>query len=248
MSLAVVIITYNEERNIAAAIDSARQVTDEIIVIDSGSADRTADIAAQAGAKVFIRVWNDDFAAQRNFAADKTAADWLFHLDADERVSPELAKNIKQAVAKEQKSVFSQRRVNYVLGKIMRFGAMRPDTVTRLYPRGAAFWQGALHEKLVSELPRAGLSGPLYHHTYDNWELFFNKVNKYTTIWAETARAKGKKTSLAAAVGHGLFAFGKGYLLQLGFLGGWPGFIVCYMHALYTMAKYLKLWQLQAKG
>ncbi|MDR2006988.1 MAG: glycosyltransferase family 2 protein [Acidaminococcales bacterium] len=247
MNLAVVILTFNEERHIGETIASARQAADEIIVVDSGSTDRTVEIARAAGAKVFFRSWDDDFAAQRNFAGDKTDADFLFHLDADERISKELAASLKALAAENRQKIFVFRRVNKVFGKTIKYGAMRPDRVKRLYPRGKAVWEGKVHENLSSALPTEAAKGDICHYTYENWELFLNKVNKYTTIWAQSARARGKKTSLAAAFGHGFFAFCKDFFLKLGFLAGIPGFITCYMHSLYTMTKYLKLLQLQGK-
>jgi glycosyltransferase involved in cell wall biosynthesis len=248
MNLAVIILTFNEERHIEKTIASARQVADEIIVVDSGSKDRTVELAEKNGAKVFFRAWDDDFAAQRNFGAEQAAAGFVLHLDADERISPELAAAVKQAVGGKEQKIFSFYRKNLVFGHLCKYGEMKPDIVKRLYPRTGAQWEGKVHESLRSGLPTAMCKGALYHHTYEDWELFLNKVNKYTTIWARSAKEKGKRTSLAAAVGHGFFAFFKGFVLKGGFLGGLPVLVTCYMHALYTMMKYLKLLQMQGEN
>jgi glycosyltransferase involved in cell wall biosynthesis len=247
MSLAVIILTFNEEKHIEQTIASARQATDEIVVVDSGSVDKTVEIAQANGAKVFHRAWDNDFAAQRNFGTAQAAADFVFHLDADERLSPELAAAVKEAASNNERKIFSCYRKNFVFGHLCKYGEMKPDVVQRLYPRGGARWEEKLHERLSGSLPRAMLKGALYHYTYEDWELFLNKVNKYTTIWARDAKAKGKRTSLAAAVGHGFFAFFKGFFLKLGFLGGLPILVTSLMHALYTMLKYLKLLQTQDK-
>ncbi|MDR3348931.1 MAG: glycosyltransferase family 2 protein [Acidaminococcales bacterium] len=247
MDLSVVILTFNEERHVAETIASARQVAEEIIVVDSGSTDKTVEMARAAGAKVFFRAWDGDFAAQRNFGTEQATADFVFHLDADERISPELAASVKQAAAGHEQKIFAFYRKNLVFGRLCQYGEMKPDIVKRLYPRAGAQWEGKVHENLRGSLPTAMCKGALYHRTYEDWELFLNKVNKYTTIWAEAAKGKGKKTSLAAAAGHGFFAFFKGFVIKRGFLGGFPILVTCCMHAFYTMLKYLKLFQIQDK-
>ena len=245
MSIAVVIIAYNEEKHIVETIASAKQVADEIIVADSGSTDATVELAEKNGAKVVFRAWDDDFAAQRNFASDSAQSDYVFHLDADERINEKLAKSIKTVCQNNGQKIFSMRRVNMVFGKVFKFGEMRPDVVTRLYPRGKAHWEGHVHEKLVSDLPSAKLEGDILHYTYEDWSLFLNKVNKYTTIWAEAAFERGKRTSLWGAIGHAAGAFFKGLVLKLAFAEGAGGLITTFMHSMYTLLKYVKLFQLQ---
>ncbi|GHS89095.1 hypothetical protein AGMMS49957_11710 [Synergistales bacterium] len=244
MSLAVVILTFNEERHIAAAIKSALQVTDEIIVIDSGSADKTIEIAKQYGARIFSRAWDNDFSAQRNFASDKTSARWLLHLDADERLSETLAAEIKKAIEGPER-LYYLTRFNVVLGQKMLWGAYRPDKIRRLYPRERAFWQGKVHEGLKSELPEKSLSGEMLHYTVYDWEEYFNKFNSYTTIWAKEAYAQNKRTSLPAALAHAFFAFLKTTLIYGGLLDGAMGVALCYTSSTYTLTKYLKLLRLQ---
>ena len=135
MSLAGVILTFNEQRHIEETIASLKKVADEILVIDSGSTDRTVELAEKSGATVLFRAWDNDFASQRNFALDKTSAEWILYIYADERITDELAGNIKNAIAGTEDCVFSFRRRNISFGKEFRFEVFRPDTVARRLPR-----------------------------------------------------------------------------------------------------------------
>ena len=248
MSLAAVIITFNEQKNIKDAIDSAKKITDEIIVIDSGSTDDTVKIAETNGAKVIYRAWDDDFSEQRNFAAKNTEAKWLFQLDADERISDELAQNIKSAVQKDFDKIYTCRRKNTVFGQEFGYGVFRPDKVDRLYPREKAYWQGKVHEGLKSELPKEFIEGTLIHYPYENWEQYFTKFNKYTTIWAEDAFARKKETTPLKAIFHAAFSFVKVTFLNFGILDGTMGLVTCLLHFAYTLVKYLKLYHLQQEN
>ena len=245
MGIAVVIIAYNEEKHIRKAVESAQKVTDEIIIIDSYSKDKTVEIAKKCGAKVFFRTWDDDFSAQRNFASDKTSAEWLLHIDADERITDTLADNIKQAVVSGQKKVYAFKRKNIVFGQKFGFGVFKPDKVKRFFPRLQGRWEGSVHEGIKSDLTVATLPGELIHYPYDSWEQYFNKFNQYTTIWAQSAYERGKKTSLFAALLRATAAFAKMFIINLSFLDGLLGIVLTCHHFSYTLAKYTKLYNLQ---
>lgn len=245
MSIAVVILAFNEEKHIAEAIQSAKFVTDEILIIDSGSTDKTAEIAEQNGARVVLREFDKDFSRQRNFALDQTKASWLLHLDADERISEDLAQSIKQAVSQGEEKVYSFWRSNIVFGKKFKYGVFRPDKVKRLFPRNGGIWQGKVHESLKSDLPEAVLTGQLIHYPYETWEQYFTKFNSYTSIWATDAFKKGKRTSIIGALLHALFSFLKVTFINLGILDGLMGLVMCCFHFSYTLAKYIKLYKLQ---
>lgn len=247
MSIAVVIIACNEEHHIVEAIKSAKQITDEIIVVDSGSKDATVKLAEQNGAEVIFRAWDDDFAAQRNFAAEKIEAKYIFHLDADERITETLAASVKAALKIDGQKVFAFYRENISFGKKFRYGMFKADKVKRLYPRESATWQGKVHESLQSDLPVVLLKGTLLHYSYVSWEHYLDKLNKYTTIWAQEAFAKGKRTSLSSSLLHAIFAFIKNAFVNLGVLDGLFGLIVCCFNFMYTLAKYVKLYRLQNK-
>ncbi|GHV40194.1 hypothetical protein FACS1894187_20900 [Synergistales bacterium] len=250
IALAVVILTFNEEKHIAAAIESALQVTDAIVVIDSGSTDKTIEIAEKYGAKIFYRAWDNDFAAQRNFASDKTEARWLLHLDADERISAALAVSIKKALADdgEGKNIYTFQRLNAVFGQKIRFGAYRPKKIKRLYPRRKAFWRGKVHEKLESELPKKFLPGELTHYALDDWEEHARKSESYSSLWAKEARDRGKKISLFGALLYAFFSFAGSAILRGGFLDGSMGLALCHLSSAHTLTKYLKLWQMQKQN
>ena len=246
-NIAAVIITFNEEKNIADVIASSKKVTEEILVIDSGSTDRTVDIARALGAKVIHRAWDNDFAAARNFAVDKTQTKWLLYIDADERISAELASSIKKAVNSGKEQIFAFKRKNIVFGKLFKYGVFRPDRVKRLLPREQTLWRGKVHEDVKSDLPVVVLPGDLLHYPYDNWEQYMVKFNNYTTIWARGAFERGKRTSLAGALGHAVFSFVKMAVFERGIFDGLLGFNMCCLHFAYTLVKYLKLYDLQVR-
>lgn len=245
MSLAVIIITYNEEKHIKKAIESAKLVTDEVIIIDSYSKDKTVEIAEKNGAKVFFRSWDDDFSAQRNFSLDKTTANWVLFLDADEVITTGLASSIDKVTLGSTEKVYVFKRTNVVFGKKFSFGVFKPDKVKRLFPRLSGIWQGSVHEDVKSNLPLEILSGELLHYPYDSWEQYFNKFNKYTTIWAESAYTRGKKVTLFGALIRATASFIKMFLINLSFLDGLLGIVLTCHHFSYTLTKYTKLYTLQ---
>lgn len=242
--LAVIILTRNEENNIEACVKSAA-FADETIVIDSESDDATAKIAEQNGARVYRRAMDETgFAGQRNFALQKTFADWVFYLDADERILPETAKEITAAVS-GVRAAYSVKRLNVVFGQLMRYGGHRPDYVVRLFPRDAVEWEGVVHERAVTSLNVIKLKNPLHHYTYTDWERYFEKFNQYTTLMAKKMGDAGKVATFADILFHPLYAFFRFYVLQLGFLDGKQGFIFAVNHYFYTMIKYVKRYYAQ---
>ena len=248
MSLAVLILTYNEEKHIADCIRSVASLADEVIVIDSASNDATAALAEAAGARVVNHPMTDGFAAQRNFALAQTTADWVFYLDADERVTPELADALRRAVseAADGKAYAMQRR-NIAFGQAVNHGVLRPDRVVRLFPRLAVTWAGDVHERPVGEWSVAALPGFLRHYTYADWHRYFLKFNNYTTLWAEEAYKRGKRVNWLTAFLHANISFVQTYFFKRGFLDGWLGLVLCCFHFAYTLAKYVKLIDLERR-
>ncbi len=245
-SLAILILTKNEEENIPSVIENAKKCGGEVIIIDSGSTDRTVELAEKAGAKVSFRAWDDDFSAQRNFALGETEADWVLYLDADERLNEEMIDEVKRIVsggAMDHQYVMV--RKNVAFGVKFNHGALGPDEVTRLFPREKVRWMNKVHEHPDCSLPKKTLKGHIEHHTYKSFAHWEEKCMKYTTIWAEDAYGRGKRTSLGGIFGHGFGGFFKTYVLQAGFLDGWMGLYTCFHHFFYTMMKYLKLYELQ---
>lgn len=242
--LSVLILTFNEEKQIADCINSAL-FADEIIVIDSGSNDRTVEIAQGLGAKVVIRPMTDGFGPQRNFALSQTQADWVLYLDADERITPGLAAEVKSAVEGNEPFAYEILRHNHAFGQRIMFGAFRPDYSLRFYPRTAISWSGTVHEQASVTVPRRKLQNVLIHYTYTDWERYFNKFNSYTTLMAEKSWQAGKRSNMIHIVFRPWWAFFRVYILQTGWRDGKIGFILSSFHFFYTMAKYVKLYWLQ---
>ena len=245
-SLAILILTRNEEENIVSVVENAKKCTDEVIIIDSGSTDRTVDLAKEHGAKVSFRAWTDDFSAQRNFALEQTKADWVLYLDADERIDVKMAKAIRSILQEETEPCqYLMERKSVAFGTKFNHGVLKPDYVARMFPRTSVHWIHKVHERPQCDLPMKQMPGHLEHYTYKNWQHWEGKLYQYTTIWAVDAYRRGKKTSLSNIFFHSLGGFFKMFILRAGFLDGWMGVYMCFNHFFYTMLKYLKLYELQ---
>ena len=261
-TVSVIILTKNEETDIEAAIRNARQCADEILVVDSGSTDKTVELAKKSGARVVFRAWNNDFAAQRNFALTQATSDWVLFLDADERMNDELIQAIKKVMAyasaeeigaslhagasqPEWRKQYSMQRRSVAFGKKFSYGPLYPDRVFRLFPCNSVNWVGKVHEHPECSLPLEKLPGHIEHYTYRNWQEWEEKMSRYSTIWAEEAYKKGRRTSLPVALLHGIGSLFSTLLLRRGFLDGWIGICLSCMYFSYTMLKYLKLYQIQ---
>ncbi len=241
MSIAVAIITKNEIRNIEEVIMSAKKLTEEVLVIDSGSTDGTVEEAEQLGAKVFFRAW-ENFSSQRNYAMQCTDADWMVFLDADERMDQTLIDSIHAIVASGKEAIYECVRCNSAFGQDFRYGVLGPDSVKRIFPRNKAYWVGEVHERPESELSTLPIEGSLKHYTYVDFDHYLSKQNMYSTMWARDHRGKKKSYILKDFVLRPAFAFFKMYILKRGFLEGAMGFALscCYMN--YTLSKYVKLY------
>lgn len=244
-SLTIVILTKNEALNIVECVENAKQVTDDVLVIDSGSTDDTVQLAKTAGARVVYRAWDDDFAAQRNFAIENSDAEWILYLDADERLNGELAQEVKKVIEGRKKARYRFVRRTSAFGKDFRFGVLGPDTVVRLFPRLQGEWKGKVHESVHSDLPIIQLRGHLKHYTYRDFQQYLAKMDMYSTIAAQNYFEQGKKVNWIHTVLHPVFAFLKSYILQGGFLEGYYGLLLSWNFAKYTRDKYMKLSVLQ---
>ena len=247
MKLAVIILTHNEERHIEACIRSAT-FADEILVIDDMSTDRTAELAQNLGARVVTHPLAGDFAGQRNFALTQTDADWVLYVDADERVNEGTEAELRRIMAADARAVYEIKRINVVFGQRMCCGGHRPDYPRRFFPREAVHWTGLVHERTESELPVRRMGGSLLHHTYESWAQYFQKFNQYTTLMAERQHREGRHASFLKILLDPPFAFFRYYILQRGFLDGRLGFILAMFHGFYTMAMYVKLYDLTMNG
>jgi len=244
--LTVTVITRNEAANIEAALASVAWA-DEILVIDSESTDGTAEIARGHGARVEIRPW-PGYSAQKNDAASIAAHDWILSLDADERVSPELATEIKTLLASEpSRRGYRVPRVSFYLGRWIRGTDWYPDYQLRLYDRRAGQWNGRrVHESVALNGEPGRLTHDLQHFPYRDISHHLATIDRYTTLAAEQMRAEGRRVSLAGLVLHPPFAFLRNYLLRGGFRLGGVGFVVSALNSYYVFLKLAKAWAFHA--
>lgn len=248
LKLSVALITKNEEANLGRTLESVRWA-DEVIIVDCGSTDRTEDIARAFGARFFVEEWKG-FGAQKNSALAKCTGDWVLALDADEAVSEELAAEIRALLngTPACEGYFLPRR-NYFLGRWVRHGGYWPDPKLRLFRRGAAaFEERAVHETAHCAGRTGKLRGCLLHHAYPTLEGYLEHMNRYSTLGAQQAVAKGKTSrSWAAFVWHvwvtPIATFKYNYLLRLGFLDGREGLLLHLYHSAYVSWKYAKAWE-----
>jgi glycosyltransferase involved in cell wall biosynthesis len=247
------IITFNEAANIQAALESLSWA-DEIIVVDSESTDNTAAIARQFTGKVIVRPW-PGYVAQKNFAAEQATHDWIFSLDADERVTPELAAEVKAALDHSRRDVgesnrpraagYRVPRVTFHLGRWMRSTDWYPDYQLRLYDRRRARWAGKyVHESVKADGPVEYLRSELQHFAYRDLAHHLETMDRYTTLAAKQMFEEGRRAGFLHLMVHPPAAFFRNYVLRGGFRDGKAGLIVSAMNARYVRLKFAKLWEL----
>lgn len=244
-ALSVIVITKNEASNIAACLASV-SFAGEIIVVDSGSTDGTATIAAEIGAHVTKTSDWPGFGRQKNRALDLATGSWVLSMDADERVTPELALEIQQAMESNTASIFDIPRRTSFCGQWIHHCGWSPDRVTRLFRRGAArFNDHLVHESLqavVLNTQTASLHHALLHFSYPTPNHYWDKLKIYSEAWAIQKAQEGKSTSIGRAMASSVVAFVRSYIIRLGFLDGALGFVVCQMQAQATFYKYFQLY------
>jgi glycosyltransferase involved in cell wall biosynthesis len=239
-----VIITYNEERRLRAAIESIA-FCDEVLVVDSGSADRTREIAEDAGARVIVHTPWPGFSVQRNFAIDQAQHDWVLALDADERVSPGLRQQIEDERERGfRHPAYRMPRVSFYLGRWIRRTDWYPDWQTRLFDRRRARWHGVIHESVKVEGTIGHLRAELEHHPYEDIADHLRRIDRYTTLWAQEAHAAGRRAGLVRIVLHPVWAFFRNYILRGGVWLGTAGVVISTLNSFYVYAKHAKLGQL----
>ncbi len=246
-TLSAIVITRNEAHNLHDCLQSMQGLVDEIIVVDSQSTDATIAIAKQHGAKVAQPADWPGFGPQKNRALDLATCDWVFSIDADERVTPELAGEIKSVLETGgAEGAYKLPRLSYYCGKFIHHAGWQPDYVLRLFKRGTArFSDDLVHERVVTEQPVHALKNHLLHYSYLNFSQVLSKVDTYSTASAKQAYARGKRSSVAGALGHGAWAFFRTYVIRRGFLDGGHGLALSISNAETSYYKYLKLWQMQ---
>ncbi len=240
MTISVVVITKNEEANIERCLGSVTWA-DEIVVVDSGSSDRTVEIARRFTPHVHVEAWHG-FGPQKNLALARASGDWILSLDADEWVTESLREVLRSAAHERSHAAFRMPRSSSFCGRAMRHSGWWPDYVTRFVRRGKAqFSDDLVHERLIVQGTTGTLGAPLMHESYRDLEQVIGKMNLYSSLAARELHAQGRRASLATALGKALWAFVRTYLLRAGFLDGREGLLVAVATAESTYYRYLKL-------
>ncbi|HNO03862.1 MAG TPA: glycosyltransferase family 2 protein [Flavobacteriales bacterium] len=249
MALSVVIITRNEERNIARCINSVRTLSDDIVVVDSGSTDRTVAIATELGARVSMHTWAG-YSAQKNHANALARHAYILSLDADEALSPELTASIRTAEQAGWHGAYGFNRLTNYCGRWVRHGGWDPDVKIRIFPKASARWTGDhVHETLeLDPGTRVNhLAGDLLHWSYHSLSDHAERIERYSTLHARKMLAEGKRAGWVKRRLSPLFKFVQGYVFQMGLLDGSAGFHIARYSARAVALKYAKLHQLLAE-
>jgi glycosyltransferase involved in cell wall biosynthesis len=252
--LSVAIITLNEESNLARTLSSV-QFADEIVIVDSGSTDRTLDIAASFKARLFLEPWRG-FAGQKNFAIEQCTGDWILSLDADEALTPELQSEIRALLSgSPDADAYLLRRRNLFLGRWIRHGGYYPDPKLRLFRRNSAnfapparFTDRPVHETIALEGTLETLNHDLVHDAYPTVDSYIEHLNRYSTLGAQTLVGPRYTNPSTPALVYTVvispaFVFLQNYLLRLGFLDGREGFLLHLYHSFYLSWQSAKAWQ-----
>ena len=239
--LSVAIVTHNEEQNIGDCLDSIFW-SDDIIVVDDFSTDRTPEICKKYGVRFYQERWKG-FAGQRNSAITKASNSWVLSMDADERIPIELAGEIAEKLAKNSDIVgYRIPYKNYFRGSWIRYGGWYPDYHLRLFRRDkGCFEEREIHEAPVLNGPIGEVKNPLIHLAYRDISHFARKMDSYSTLMARQYLKEGKRKGAWTGLTHGLFTFFSMFVLRRGFQNGTDGLILAYLYSTYTFLKYAKL-------
>ena len=243
MKISAVIITLNEEGNIARCLDSLKNVADEIIILDSFSQDNTEKIARAYGVKFIKKAW-EDFSRSKNFANEQATNDYILSVDADEALSDELVSAIMDLKKGEVLDGYVVNRRTSYCGKWIRHCGWYPDKKLRLWNKKKGGWEGAIHEhvQLLSGAKIKGLKGDLLHFAFNSISEHIETANRYSEIAAKDALMRGRKAGLIKdVILNPLAIFLRKYFLQLGFLDGYHGYVICRISAFANFLKYSKL-------
>lgn len=246
MKLSVAIITMNEERILETTLKSIKNIADEIIIVDSGSTDKTEEIAKKYGANFIYKEWSG-YGPQRNFAIESCQGEWVLNIDADEEISPELEKEIIKVIndPAETREVFFIKTLSVCFGKKINHGGWGAVLKLRLFKQGTGlFNSNNVHEEFVTEKKTYILNNKIFHHSYLTLSDYFNRFNRYTTEGALDYYKRGKKINGFKICFTPFYKFLRMYIFRLGFLDGIEGFLLACTSSMYTMVKYYKLSEL----
>jgi glycosyltransferase involved in cell wall biosynthesis len=248
-AVSAIVVCWNEEKNIGPCLESLRWC-DEIIVIDSFSTDRTVEISRRFTDHVIQRRWAG-FRDQKAFAHQQSTKEWVFSVDADERVTPELRDEICQALSHDGDDYagYAVPRLVFYLKRWWWRGGWYPEYNVRLFRRDRAVWGGfEPHNKIIVNGRVRRLQHPLYHFSYRNIEDHIQKINRYTSASSQELRQHGGRWRLADALLRPAARFFRSYILKRGFMNGFAGFYVAVSAAVYVFLKYAKLWELELEA
>lgn len=244
--ISATIISLNEEDKIGDAIKSLRGLTDEIIVVDSGSKDKTIEVAKKLGAEVYFREF-DNFANQKNWAVSKTKGDWVLALDADEKIPADLAEEIKGAVGNDQYAGYLIPRRNFILGKEIKYSRWSPDAHIWLWKKDSGKWIGEVHEEVVVFGGIGLLKNSKIHSSHETISSFINANNLYSDLEAKSLFKDHVKFSFFKMFWDPFLEFSIRFFYKKGFLDGREGFALAYMMGIYKLTVWIKLWELEKK-
>jgi (heptosyl)LPS beta-1,4-glucosyltransferase len=241
--LSVAIITKDEEKNLPDCLKSV-SFADDIVVVDSGSTDRTGEIAREFGCRFFVEEWRG-FGPQKNSAIEKCIHSWVLLLDADERLSPGAGKTIMGALGSPWADAYTVKRKNYLHGKWMRHSGYWPDRQIRLVNKDRGSFQGMIHESWITSGATADLDACIEHYAFSNYSDMLKTLDEYSTITARELHASGRRANLLHPPIHGIGMFLKIFFLELGILDGMDGLVTALLKAGGSFFKYAKLLEFQ---
>ena len=246
--LTVLIPAKDEEQNIRACLESARELADELLVADSGSSDATMDIAREFGARIIEREYINS-ANMKNWAIPQAAHEWVMILDADERITPELANSIRAAVREPNAEAFTMQRRSFIFGQAIRFCGWQRDVLVRLFRRDTCKYDDRrVHAKVIVPSGKTRrLHGALLHYTYRDFGQFMAKLDRYTTWSAQDLFERGRRATATRLLGKPIARFLKQYVVQQGFRDGIAGLMLCGLSATSVFLRYAKLWVMWRK-
>jgi glycosyltransferase involved in cell wall biosynthesis len=249
VKVSAVLITFNEEANIEAALKSLGGIVDEIVVVDSFSTDRTVKLARAFTDKVVTRKWTN-YSEQKNFADGLASHPWILSLDADERISDGLRTEILALRGEDPSCAgFTMPRLVFYLGRWIRHCGWYPDRKVRLFRKDAAGWEGEfVHEKLVVRGEIRAFQNPIHHFTYRNIAAHLARIDKFADLGAQKLYARGRKCRWPHLLFLPLGRFLKSYFLKRGFLDGYAGIVVSVLNGYSIFVRYAKLGEIWRKG
>lgn len=248
--ISVVVLARNEEAAIGPCLRSVAFAR-EVVVVDSGSTDRTREVARDLGARVVETDWPGDYGAARRRAESFASCDWVFQLDADERVSPELAEEVGSFFERGDHERYAVTRIplkDIAFGKWVRHGGFYPQYKKRLYRKGSGAWTGRVHEHYETAASLRDFRHPIVHDSFHSVAIFVDKINRYSTIDAEAAFAEGQRFSLLKLFFHPLERFFGRYVRHAGWRDGVHGFVLASLIGLNYFLRYLKIWEKQYRA